>query len=78
MPDASPDFVPDPDGALRRQLRFSLFLQGFAAVMMGGAAAVRLFAFGRDALTLVLALAFALILGAAFFTWRKLQAMPRT
>jgi hypothetical protein len=77
MPEEQRDFVPDPDGALRRQLRFSLFLQGFAAVMMGGAAVVRLVSFGVDALTIVLAVAFALILGAAFFTWTKLQSVPR-
>jgi len=73
MPDDTA-FVPDPEGALRRALRFSLFLQGFAALMMGGAAVVRLLAFGWDALTLLLALGFALIVALGFFTWTKLQS----
>ena len=76
MPDPSPALPPDPDGSLRRTLRFSLFLQGFAAVMMGGAAVVRMVSFGWDLLTVILALAFAVIVGALFFTWTKLQAVP--
>ena len=66
---------PNPDASLRRLLRFSLFLQGFAALMMGGAAVVRLVAFGWDALTLLLALGFALIVALGFFTWTKLQSL---
>jgi hypothetical protein len=63
----------DPDDAvLRRQLRFSLFLQGFAALMMGAAAAVRVLAFGWDVLSIVLLIGFALIGTAGVFTWRKL------
>ena len=61
------------DASARRQLRFSLFLQGFAALMMGGAAIVRLVAFGWDFLTALLALGFALIVAAGVFTWRRLQ-----
>jgi hypothetical protein len=74
MPDEDA-FVPDPEGAMRRQLRFSLFLQGFAALMMGGAAVVRMLAFGWDTLTVVLALGFLLILVVGFFTWTKLQSL---
>jgi hypothetical protein len=69
MSETSGDQLP----ALRRQLRFALFLQGFAAIMMGGAAAVRAFAFGWDAVTILLAAGFILILVATVFTWRKLQ-----
>lgn len=72
----TPPSHPDPDGALRRQLRFSLFLQGFAALMMGGAAVIRIASFGWDALSIVLALAFLLIVGAAYFTWTKMHALP--
>ena len=66
---------PNPDASLRRLLRFSLFLQGFAALMMGGATVVRAVAFGWDALTMVLAIAFALIVLALVYTWRRLQAV---
>ena len=61
------------DDATRRQLRFSLFLQAFAAVMMGGAAIVRLVAFGWDALTVILVLAFAAIVAAGTYTVRRLR-----
>ena len=64
-----------PDASLRRLLRFSLFLQGFAALMMGGATVVRAASFGWDALTALLGLAFALIVFAVVYTWRRLQAI---
>lgn len=63
------------DDSLRRQLRFSLFLQGFAALMMGGAAVVRLVAMGLDAITVVLLLACAGILAAAVFTRSRLALL---
>ncbi len=63
------------DDSLRRQLRFSLFLQGFAALMMGGAAVVRLVAIGLDAITVVLLLACAGIIGAAVFTRSRLALL---
>jgi hypothetical protein len=65
----------DANAALRRQLRFSLFLQGFAALMMGGAAAIRVTSFGWDVLALILALAFVLILAVAIVTRRKLREL---
>lgn len=61
------------DDATKRQLRFSLFLQAFAALMMGIAFAVRVTAIGWDTVTAVLAVAIALILGAAVFTLRRLR-----
>lgn len=64
------------DDSLRRQLRFSLFLQGFAAVMMGGAAVVRLVAIGMDAITVVLLLACAGIVAAGAFTRSRLARLP--
>ncbi len=63
------------DDALRRQLRFSLFLQVFAAVMMGGAAAVRLAVFGLDAITAVLVVVFFIIVAAAVWTGRKIAGL---
>lgn len=60
------------DDATRRQLRFSLFLQVFAAVMMGGAAAVRLASIGLDVVTALLLGGFALIVAAVVFTGRKI------
>ena len=65
------------DDALRRQLRFSVFLQGFAAAMMGVAAGVRIVAFGLDALTAVLVVAFLVIVAAFGYTLTRLRAMPR-
>ena len=43
------------DDPTRRLLRFSLFLQGFAALMMGAAFVIRAAAIGWDAVTFVLA-----------------------
>ena len=44
------------DDATRRQLRFSLFLQGFAFLMLAVALVVRVSAFGWDVVDLFLAL----------------------
>jgi hypothetical protein len=62
------------DDATRRQLRFSLFLQGFAALMMSVALVVRATSVGWDTVTIVLAVAVAIILGAAFWTFSHLRA----
>ncbi len=62
------------DDAARRQLRFSLFLQGFAALMMTTALVVRATSVGWDAITGVFAIAVALIVAAAVWTWRRLQS----
>ncbi len=61
------------DDANRRQLRFSLFLQGFAVLMLGAAAGVRLAAFGFDAVTAILLVALVAVVGAAIFTWTKIR-----
>jgi hypothetical protein len=66
---------PANDGAMRRQLRFSLFLQGFAALMMGGAMVVRVAVLGWDGITLILLIAFLLIVAALVYTTRRLTAM---
>ena len=62
------------DDATRRQLRFSLFLQGFAALMMSVALVVRATSVGWDVITVVLGAAVVVILGAALWTWTKLRA----
>ena len=62
------------DDATRRQLRFSLFLQSFAALMMGGALVVRAGSIGWDAITGVLAVALVVILGAAAWTFNRLRS----
>lgn len=62
------------DEPARRQLRFSLFLQGFALLMMTTAVVVRATALGWDAITGVLALAVVLIAAAGFYTLRRLRA----
>ncbi len=65
------------DDATRRQLRFSLFLQGFAVLMLGAAAGVRLFAFGFDAVTAVMLVALLVVLGAAWFTWSRMRSLSQ-
>jgi hypothetical protein len=61
------------DDATRRQLRFSLFLQAFAVLMMGGALVVRATSIGWDAVTGIMLVAVVIILGAAGWTFRKLR-----
>ena len=65
------------DDATRRQLRFSLFLQAFAAVMLGIAAGVRLAAFGLDVVTAILLIAFLVVLGAGWFTVTRMRSIPK-
>lgn len=62
------------DDAQRRQLRFSLFLQAFALLMMGGALLVRVTTFGWDVVTGILALAVVVIVAATAFTMARLRA----
>ena len=62
------------DDATRRQLRFSLFLQGFAILMMTVALVVRATSVGWDAVTGVLAVAVLVIAGALVWTIRQLRA----
>jgi hypothetical protein len=62
------------DESERRLLRFSLFLQGFALLMMGGALVVRVTMLGWDAIAAVLAVAVVIIVIAGVFTLRRLRA----
>lgn len=62
------------DDAARRQLRFSLFLQAFALLMMGGALVVRVTALGWDAVAAVLTVAVVVIAVAGVLTLRRLRA----
>jgi predicted membrane channel-forming protein YqfA (hemolysin III family) len=62
------------DDAARRQLRFSLFLQSFAALMMVGAFAVRVTSVGWDGVTALLAGGVVIIVAAGVFTVRRLRA----
>jgi hypothetical protein len=62
------------DDSARRQLRFSLFLQGFAVLMMTTALVVRVTAIGWDGVTALLALAVVAILAAGGYTLRRLRA----
>ena len=68
MADPTPAGAASPDDTLRRQLRFSLYLQSIAAVMMAVAAGFLLFAFGREALTVVPIRVTPLIVGAGACT----------
>ena len=62
------------DDAARRQLRFSLFLQAFAALMMTVALVVRVLAVGWDAVAIVFLVAVAVIVAAGVWTVRRLRA----
>lgn len=62
------------DESERRLLRFSLFLQGFALLMMGGTLAVRVTMLGWDTFAAVLTVAVVLIVIAGAFTLRRLRA----
>ena len=62
------------DDSLRRQLRFSLFLQIAGAVMFAVATVVRALAVGIDLITIVLALITVAVVAAAVFTRSKMQA----
>lgn len=62
------------DDATIRLLRFSLFLQGFALLMMGGALVVRVTMLGWDAVAAVLAVAVVIIVIAGALTLRRLRA----
>ena len=62
------------DDTTRRQLRFSLFLQSFAALMMTVAVVVRVTAFGWDVISAVLVVAVAVIVTAGVLTLRRLRA----
>lgn len=62
------------DAAAKRQLRFSLFLQGFALLFFLGAAIVRGTAAGLDVLTVIFAIA-AVLAGTIFtMTLRYLRS----
>jgi len=61
------------DDSTKRQLRFSLFLQGFTALLFATATVVRASAAGVDVLTAVFALGFLLACGALFLTVRYLR-----
>ena len=62
------------DDAARRQLRFSLFLQGFAALMLLVAAGIRITGLGWDAVTVVLLVGLGLVIDAFIWTFRRLRA----
>ena len=62
------------DDATRRQLRFSLFLQGFAALMMATALVIRATSVGLDAFTGLFALGVVLIGAAAIWTISRLRS----
>lgn len=62
-----------PDPAARRQLRFAVFLQAMALLMMGGAFVIRLVVIGVDAVTVVLGLLAVGIVAALVFTTRRLR-----
>ena len=62
------------DDATKRQLRFSLFLQSFALLMLGGAFVVRALSIGWDGVTLLFASGVVLVVAAIAFTASRLRA----
>ncbi len=62
------------DDSTKRQLRFSIFLQGFTALLFGTATVVRVTAGGLDVLTAVFAIGFLLACGALLLTLRYLRS----
>ncbi len=62
------------DPVMRRQLRFSLFLQGFAAIMIALALGVRLANQMFDIWSIVFTVVFVLVVAAFLFTQRKLRS----
>jgi hypothetical protein len=66
------------DESLRRRLRFSFVLQVVGAVMMAGAAVVRLSAFGLDAVSAVLLAAAVLIGAVAVVTGVQIRRLSGT
>lgn len=65
-----------PEESLRRQLRFSLFLQSAAALMFGVALVVQIFATGLDGLTILFGVAFVLLAILIAFTASRLRRIP--
>lgn len=63
------------DDALRRQLRFALFLQIAGSVLFGIACVVRAVALGVDLVTAVFGLVSLLILAAVVVTAQKLRSL---
>jgi cell division protein FtsW (lipid II flippase) len=63
------------EDGVRRQLRFSMFLQGFAAVILTAVLVVRLVTFGPDWGTVILIAAVSLIVAAAVYTRRKIKEL---
>ncbi|MEK9810958.1 MAG: hypothetical protein VW362_10965 [Candidatus Nanopelagicales bacterium] len=63
------------DESLKRQLRFSLFLQVAGAVMFAIATLVRAFAVGLDLVTIILALVTVGVGAAALFTRSRMQTL---
>lgn len=63
------------DESLKRQLRFSFFLQAAGAVMFAIATIVRALAVGFDLVTVILALVTIGVIAAAMFTRSKIRAL---
>lgn len=62
------------DDATRRLLRFSLFLQGFAFVMMGATLIIYTASFGWTTISWILTIVLVLIAGTGIWTVTRLRA----
>lgn len=65
---------PASGDATRRQLGFSLFLQGFAALMLSVALIVRVTALGFDLVAGLFVIGLIVVAGAVGYTLRRLRA----
>jgi len=61
------------DDSTKRQLRFSIFLQGFAALLFGTVTVVRATSEGLGFLTVIFGLGFILACGAIILTLRYMR-----
>ncbi len=68
-----PPWTPSPEAATRRQLRFSLFLQAFALLMLSGALVVRVAALGWDFVAGLLTIGVVVVVAAIGYTFRRLR-----
>lgn len=64
---------PEASAVSRRQLRFAVFLQAMALLMMGGACILRAVKIGFDPLTIILGVLVILIAVSLTFTTRQIR-----
>lgn len=74
MTDPHPNALPTPRETTRRTLRFSLFLQSFALLVLSAALIVRVSVLGWDLVAFFFVIGVLLIVGAVAFTLNRLKS----